>query len=114
MTITTRTTRAGLAALAATGVLAAAPVAADAHGGDRGGQEAVPTRVSKKLRSVSRALDRAEGYAEDGEGAKAITALTSARRNLASAQRTGLRRIAAESDSAPATASALERAEHTS
>lgn len=114
MRTTTTITRTGLATLAlglcAAGLPSAASAAGGGERGDRG--EQVSSRVTTKLRSVGRGLDRAEGYVEDGDAAKAATALASVRRSLASAQRTTLRKVTADGDGASASATAVERAEH--
>lgn len=105
--------RTGLAILALGLCAAGLPSAASAagRGGDRA-QDGVSSRVQTKLRSVSRGLDRAEGYVEDGDATKAASSLASVRRSLASAQRTTLRKVAADADGAEANAVAVERAEH--
>lgn len=113
MRTTTTITRTGLATLALGLCAAGLPSAASAApgGGDRA-RDGVSSRVATKLRSVSRGLDRAEGYVEDGEATKAATALASVRRSLASAQRTTLRKVTADADGASSSAVAVERAEH--
>lgn len=105
--------RTGLATLALGLCAAGVPSAASAAGraGERA-QDGVSSRVQTKLRSVSRGLDRAEGFVEDGDATKAASSLASVRRSLASAQRTTLRKVAADADGAEANAVAVERAEH--
>lgn len=94
------TTKAGATALAAILALAAPVAAADARGGGpdgvRGADREVPARVAQKLRAAERALDRAQERADDGETARAAAALTSVRRNLASALTAATRRITAD------------------
>ncbi len=112
MPIPSNLTRTGLATLALGVAAAGVPSAASAAGhGDRA-EDQVSSRVSTKLRSVARSLDRAEGYVEDGDAAKAAGSLASVRRSLAAAQRTTLRKVTADSDGASANARAVERAEH--
>ena len=86
-------------------------------GGDRAGagqfdRRDVPSRVSSRLKRAARALDRAEERVDDGETAGAIGSLSSVRKNLASAQKSGNKRIAANADSGPAAAWALTNAQH--
>ena len=96
-----------------------------ARGGDRGGageREAragssldrrdVPSRVSSRLKRAARALDKAEDRVDDGETAGAISALSSVRKNLASAQKSGNKRVTANADNGPAAAWALANAQH--
>ncbi|MDA0180223.1 hypothetical protein OJ997_07950 [Solirubrobacter phytolaccae] len=83
-----RITRAALGAVLAVGLLAS-PAAAT-------------TRVDAKLKTVERALDRATDRVADGEAA--ATQLTSVRRNVASAQKTALRKADVASLSAVARA----------
>lgn len=106
--------RTGLATLALGLCAAGLPSAASAagRGGGERAQDGVSSRVQTKLRSVSRGLDRAEGYVEDGDATKAASSLASVRRSLASAQRTTLRKVTADSDGAEANSVAVERAEH--
>ena len=86
--------------------------------GDRAGGGAsidrrdVPSRVSSRLKRAARALDRAEERVDDGETAGAISSLSSVRKNLASAQKSGNRRVAANADDGPAAAWALTNAQH--
>lgn len=106
----------GATALAASLALAL-PGAAFAGGGDRhrggdgprGGD--APTRVTAPLARAARALDRAEERIDDGETAGAVTALTSVRRNLASAVKAAKRRVSGETgpDSVLAVVSAQHR-----
>lgn len=63
------------------------------------------SRVQIKLRSAERALDRAAENAQDGNSAAAVTQLAAVRRNLASAQKTTLRKLS------PQTAGAVARAQ---
>jgi hypothetical protein len=107
------TTKAGAAALVATLALGA-PTIADARPGGpdsaRGGDRNVPVRVASKLRAAERAIDRAQERAEDGETAGAVAALTSVRKNLASALTAAKRRITADGGRrGPASAGALSR-----
>lgn len=80
--------------------IAAAPVAASAHDGGRGGGREmrpgagldVSKRVITRIRRSERALDRAEERIDDGENARAIAQLTASRRHLASALKTAQKR----------------------
>ncbi|HEX8744150.1 MAG TPA: hypothetical protein VF712_13555 [Thermoleophilaceae bacterium] len=86
-------------------------------GGDRAGsgqfdRRDVPSRVSSRLKRAARALDRAEERVDGGETAGAISSLSSVRRNLASAQRSGDKRVTANADDGPAAAWALTGAQH--
>lgn len=106
-----RITTAGLAAVA---VSLAATSTASAHPGHHGPYgdlhakdlRKVPARVATRLKKAERAVQRAEDYADDGESAKAITALTSARKNLASALKVTVKYVAADSDRAVPAANA--------
>ena len=98
-----------------------ASLARGGHHGPRGddrdaraafGREDVPSRVSSRLKRASRSLDRAEERVDDGETAGAIASLSSVRKNLASAQKAGNKRIAANAESGPASAWALTNAQH--
>jgi hypothetical protein len=102
-----------------------APSAALARGGHHGPggdrdvraqssftREDVPSRVASRLKRARRALDRAEERVDDGETAGAVASLSSVRKNLASAQKSGHRRIAANAESGPAAAWALTNAQH--
>lgn len=92
------------------------------HGGGPSGDRAgagqqidrrdVPSRVSSRLKRAARALDRAEERVDDGETAGAISSLSSVRKNLASAQKSGNKRVTANDDNGPATAWALTNAQH--
>lgn len=77
--MSSRFTRAALGAVLAAGLLASPASAASSS-----------SRVDSKLRAADRALDRAAERAADGESA--ATQLASVRRNLASAQKTAVRK----------------------
>lgn len=101
--------RAGAIALATT-LLAGMPVAADARGG--GKERGATNRVATKLRAAERALERAQDRIDDGEDAKAVTALTAVRRHLASGAKAADRRVVAGSRTGPASAGAFARGDH--
>lgn len=97
------------------GLVSAGPAAAQGghHGGDRardGGD--VPSRVAKRVKRAERALDRASGYADDGNDASAVSALSGVRKNLAAATKAANKRVAAGADNGPAAAGAVARADH--
>ena len=91
-----RITRTALGAVLVAGLLAAP--AAEA-------KSTSSSRVQVKLRAAERALDRAAENAQDGNAAAAVTQLAAVRRNLASAQKTTLRKLT------PQTAGAVARAQ---
>jgi hypothetical protein len=106
--------------VASLALLAPSALARGGHGGP-GDREAraggfdrrdVPSRVSSRLKRASRALDRAEERVDDGETAGAIASLSAVRKNLASAQKSGNKRISSSSDHGPAAAWALTSAQH--
>jgi hypothetical protein len=106
----------GLMALSA-GLVAAAPAGAQQgdhhrghHAGPGGGD--VPTRVAKRVKRAERALDRASGYADDGNDASANTALASVDKNLAAALKAASKRVSAAADNGPDAAGAVARAQH--
>jgi hypothetical protein len=106
----------GLMALSA-GLVAAAPAGAQQgdhhrghHAGPGGGD--VPSRVAKRVKRAERALDRASGYADDGNEASAGSALNGVDKNLAAALKAANKRVAAASDNGPAAAGAVARAQH--
>jgi hypothetical protein len=72
----------------------------------------VPSRVSSRLKRAARSLDRAEERVDDGETAGAISSLSSVRKNLASAQKSGNKRVSSNADNGPAAAWALTNAQH--
>jgi len=78
-----RITRTALGAVLVAGLLAAP--AAEA-------KSTSSARVQVKLRAAERALDRAASSAQDGNAAAAVSQLAAVRRNLASAQKTTLRK----------------------
>ena len=84
----------GLMALSV-GLVAAAPAGAQPghHHGDQAGRGGgdVPTRVAKRIKRAERALDRASGYADDGNEASATSALGAVNKNLAAASTTASR-----------------------
>jgi hypothetical protein len=81
-------------------VLAAGLLAAPAHA-----KPGNSSRIQVKLRAAERALDRAAENAQDGNSAAAVTQLAAVRRNLASAQKTALRKLS------PSAAGAVARAQ---
>lgn len=85
----------------------AAPAAAHHRGGDDGMKAGgkAPSRVVSKARSALKAIDRADERLNDNETAKAVSQLAAARRSLASAQKTTIRKLSA--DNGPAAASVL-------
>jgi hypothetical protein len=104
-----------MAALAAlsVGLVAAGPASAQGghgHGHGAHGQK-VPSRVAQPIKRAERALDRASGYADDGNDASAITALTAVNKNLARAEKAAKRRVANGATTGPVSASAVARAE---
>src|SRR3954452_12570162 len=107
----------GLMALSL-GLVAAGPAAAQpgghhhGHGADagRGGGD-VPSRVAKRVKRAERALDRASGYADDGNDAAAASSLGAVRKNLAAATKATGKRVAAAADNGPDSAGAVARAD---
>jgi hypothetical protein len=105
----------GLMALSA-GLVAAAPAGAQSghhHGqgaGSGGGD--VPSRVAKRVKRAERALDRASGYADDGNEASATSSLGAVRKNLAAAVKAANKRVAAAADNGPDAAGAAAGAQH--
>jgi hypothetical protein len=105
----------GLMALSV-GLVAAAPAGAQPghHHGDqagRGGGGDVPTRVAKRIKWAERALDRASGYADDGNDAAATTALKAVSKNLAAATKSVNKKMAAGADNGPDAAGAVAHAD---
>jgi hypothetical protein len=84
----------------------------EARGGASFDRQDVPSRVSSRLKRASRALEKAEERVDDGETAGAISSLSSVRKNLASAQKSGNKRVTANADDGPASAWALASAQH--
>src|SRR4051812_4141911 len=105
----------GLMALSL-GLVAAGPAAAQpaghhhGHGADagRGGGD-VPSRVAKRVKRAERALDRASGYADDGNDTAAASSLGAVRKNLAAATKAAGKRVAAAADNGPDAAGAVAR-----
>ena len=98
----------GLGAAVASLALVAPAGAAQGDAGLRKSElRGVPSRVATKLKSVERSLDRAQGYIDDGESAKAVTALASTNRNLRSALKAVKRRVVAGNDTGAASAYAF-------
>jgi hypothetical protein len=106
--------------VASLALLAPSALARGGHGGP-GEREAraggfargdVPSRVSSRLKRAARALDRAEERVDDGETAAAISSLSAVRKNLASAQKSGNKRVSSNADDGPAAAWALTGAQH--
>ncbi|HEX8051839.1 MAG TPA: hypothetical protein VF517_02535 [Thermoleophilaceae bacterium] len=102
-------------------LLAPSALARGGHHGGPGERDArgaaidrqdVPSRVSSRLKRASRALDKAEERVDDGETAGAISSLSAVRKNLASAQKSGNKRVTANADDGPASAWALTNAQH--
>lgn len=97
----------------AVALCAAAPAAAQNHAGPPGGGavrgSVAPVRVTQQARLAVRAVDRAGERIDDGETAKAVSQLASARRHLASAQKSALKRLS--TDAAPASVSVVLDAE---
>src|SRR4051794_38916481 len=96
-------TKLGAATLAA-GLVAAVPAPALAHGGpgDRGRFADVPSRIATKLTRAEKALDRAQERADDGNVDGAVAQLAAVRRNLASAEKSAVKRTTADSENGPA------------
>src|SRR4051812_15081505 len=104
----------GLMALSI-GLVAAAPAGAQSghHHGDnagRGGGD-VPTRVAKRIKRAERALDRASGYADDGNDAAATSSLGAVRKNLAAVTKSANKKVAAGAGNGPDAAGAVARAD---
>src|SRR3954462_15011940 len=105
----------GLMALSL-GLVAAGPAAAQpgghhhGHGADagRGGGD-VPSRGAKRVKRGERALDRASGYADDGNDTAAAASLGGVRKNLAAAVKAVGKRVAAATDNGPDAAGAVAR-----
>ena len=109
----------GLMALSL-GLVAAGPAGAQpgghhghGHGANagRGGGD-VPSRVAKRVKRAEKALDRASGYADDGNDTAAVSSLGGVRRNLAAAVKSAGKRVAAAADNGPDAAGAVARAQH--
>lgn len=103
-----------LAALSA-GLVSAGPATAQSgHHGDRAsaGRGDVPSRVANRLKRAEKALDRATGYADDGNDASAESALGGVRKNLAAAQKVTNKKIAAGAANAPDAAAAVASVQH--
>lgn len=105
----------GLMALSL-GLVAAGPAGAQQAGPHHGqgaanGGGKVPSRVAKRVKRAESALDRASGYADDGNDASAATALNAVDKNLAAALKAANKRVAAAAGNGPAGASAVARAD---
>jgi hypothetical protein len=86
----------GLGAAVASLALVAPAGAAQGDAGLRKSElRGVHSRVATKLKSAERSLARAQGYIDDGESGKAVTALASTNRNLRSALKAVKRRVVA-------------------
>lgn len=83
-----------------------------AGGGPQIDRRDVPSRVASRLKRAARALDRAEERVDDGETAGAISSLAAVRKHLASAQKSGNKRVTANAGNGPAAAWALTGAQH--
>jgi hypothetical protein len=105
------TKKCAAAAAIATAALAlpAPALAGPGHHGRGGGDGDVPARIASKLRAAERALDRAQERADDGETDKAGRQLTAVRRNLASALKSGKRRVVAGNETGEPSAAAISR-----
>src|SRR3954471_8465661 len=108
----------GLMALSL-GLVAAGPAGAQGPGGHHGhGAQAgrgggdVPSRVAKRVKRAERALDRASGYADDGNDTAAASSLGGVRKNLAAALKAAGKRVAAAADDGPDAAGAVAGAQH--
>jgi hypothetical protein len=108
----------GLMALSL-GLVAAGPAGAQGPGGHHGhgahagrGGGDVPSRVAKRVKRAERALDRASGYADDGNDTAAASSLGGVRKNLAAALKAANKRVAAAADNGPDAAGAVARAQH--
>jgi hypothetical protein len=105
----------GLMALSA-GLVAAAPAGAQqaGHHGHRAGAGGgnVPSRVANRVKRAERALDRASGYADDGNDTSAASALNSVDKNLAAALKAANKRVTAATDNGPDAAGAVAGAQH--
>src|SRR3954469_5635866 len=99
--------------LVAAGPAAAQPGAHHGHGADagRGGAD-VPSRVAKRVKRAERALDRASGYADDGNDTAAASSLGGVRKNLVAALKAADKRVAAAADNGPDAAGAVAGAQH--
>src|SRR3954449_5859644 len=103
----------GLMALSI-GLVAAAPAGAQSgphhHGQSAGsGGGDVPSRVAKRVKRAERALDRASGYADNGNDTAAASSLGAVRKNLAAATKAAGKRVAAAADNGPDAAGAVSR-----
>jgi hypothetical protein len=106
----------GLMALSV-GLVAAGPAGAQpgghpghGHGAHAGGD--VPSRVANRVKRAERALDRASGYADDGNDTAAASSLGGVRKNLAAASKAAGKRVAAAADNGPDAAGAVAGAQH--
>src|SRR4051794_8537684 len=89
------------AALLAVGLVTAAPAAAHGGGGPGGhragdGYGNVPSSIKTRLKRANRSLDRATDYVDDGDAAKAASALKSVTSNLTAAEKTAKRKLSGE------------------
>src|SRR4051812_49573875 len=82
----------------AVGLVAAGPAAAQSGGHRAHARSDVPSRVANRVKRAEKALDRATGYAEDGNDSSAVTALGSVSKNLAAAEKSAKRRGGAGAD----------------
>src|SRR4051812_20819864 len=103
----------GLMALSL-GLVAAGPAGAQpgghpghGHGAHAGRGGGVPSRVAKRVKRAERALDRASGYADDGNDTGAASSLGGVRKNLAAALKAANKRVAAAADNGPDAAGAV-------
>src|SRR3954453_2549515 len=96
----------------AVGLVAGGPAAAQSGGHRAHARSDVPSRVANRVKRAEKGLDRATGYAEDGNDSSAVTALGSVSKNLAAAEKSAKRRVAAGTDNRPDAAYALAGAQH--
>jgi hypothetical protein len=68
--------------------------------------------VAKRVKRAERALDRASGYADDGNDASAGSALNAVDKNLAAALKAASKRVAAAADNGPDAAGVVASAQH--
>lgn len=99
------------------GLVAAGPAGAQPaghhHGAGAGpGGGNVPSRVATRVKRAERALDRASGYADDGNNTAAASSLGGVRTNLAAALKAANKRVGAAADNGPDAAGAVARAQH--
>jgi hypothetical protein len=106
-------------AILAGSLITAAPALAHHGGGGPQGppgagraQSVVPSRIAGRVQRAEQALSRAQERIDDGEGAKAVAQLAAARRALASASKSALKRVKAGDAAGPASVDTVVAAEH--